>query len=111
MNRNNIWVHVSLAVVLVTIAAVIGQVDRWRSALRTPDSASMSQITDRETDRHIQRSNGDPEVLVRFKPGRQSRNDPRDRRHNHDQVDDEIESVNGLVVIDDLDDADPQVGR
>jgi len=28
MNRNNIWVHISFAVILVALAAVIGQIDR-----------------------------------------------------------------------------------
>ena len=38
MNRNNIWIHIGIAVVLITIAAVLGQIDRWRAALHGPDS-------------------------------------------------------------------------
>ena len=29
MNRNNIWVHIVLAVVLIGLAAVAGQISRW----------------------------------------------------------------------------------
>ena len=36
MNRNNIWIHITLAVVLVVFAAVLGQIDRMRTALRDP---------------------------------------------------------------------------
>ena len=31
MNRNNIWIHICIAVVLVTMAAVWGQIRRWQS--------------------------------------------------------------------------------
>jgi thermitase len=106
MNRNNIWVHISLAVVLVTIAAVIGQVDRWRSALRTP-TPRRAQIT-AVNPPPVKKSNGDPEVLVRFKAGTTLDMIRNIAGRNHDQVADDIESVNGLVAIDDLDDADPQ---
>ena len=107
MNRNNIWVHISLAVVLVTIAAVIGQVDRWRSALKAP-TPRRAQITAVNAP-PVKRSNGDPEVLVRFKPGTTLEMIRALAMSNHDQVDDNIESVNGLVFIHDLDEADPQV--
>ena len=106
MNRNNIWVHISLAVVLVTIAAVIGRVDRWRSALTTP-TPRRAQIT-AVNPPPVKKSNGDPEVLVRFKPGTTLEMIRALAMRNHDQVADDIESVNGLVAIDDLDDADPQ---
>ena len=34
MNRNNIWIHIGIAVILITLAAVLGQIGRWRAALR-----------------------------------------------------------------------------
>jgi thermitase len=107
MNRNNIWVHISLAVILVTIAAVIGQVDRWRSVLKAPTPRRV-QITAVNAP-PVKKSNSDPEVLVRFKPGTTLEMIRALAMRNHDQVVDDIESVNGLVAIDDLDDADPQV--
>lgn len=109
MNRNNIWVHVSLAVVLVTIAAVIGQIDRWRSALKTPLVQRVSVTNVKPNPIKTKGSNGDPEVLVRFKPGTTLEMIRALAMRNHDQVVDDIESVNGLVAIDDLDDADPQM--
>jgi subtilisin family serine protease len=108
MNRNNIWVHVSLAVVLVTIAAVIGQIDRWRSALKTPLVQRVSVTNVKSNPIKTKGSNSDPEVLVRFKPGTTLDMIRALAMRNHDQVVDDIESVNGLVAIDDLDDADPQ---
>ena len=39
MNRNNIWIHIGLAVVLITLAAVLGQLGRWQGSLRTARTA------------------------------------------------------------------------
>ena len=33
MNRSNIWIHVGIAVVVVALAAVLGQIERWKSGL------------------------------------------------------------------------------
>jgi hypothetical protein len=35
MNRGNIWIHVGLATILIALAAILGQLDRWRGALQT----------------------------------------------------------------------------
>ena len=48
----------------------------------------------------------DPEVLVRFKPGISLDRIRAIASANHDQLTDEVESVSGLSVIDDLDNAD-----
>jgi subtilisin family serine protease len=106
MNRNNIWVHISLAVVLITIAAVIGQIDRWKSILRRPASDRAPVVAKKVT--RVSGSNTDPEVLVRFKPGTSLEMVRALAASNHDKVVDDIESVRGLVAIDDLDDADAQ---
>jgi subtilisin family serine protease len=106
MNRNNIWIHVGLAVVLITLAAVIGQIDRWRSVLRTP-AVERRSTAPVQPKREIETSaNTDAEVLVRFKSGTALDAIRNLASRNHDQVVDEIESVNGLVAIDDLDNAD-----
>ena len=104
MNRNNIWVHISLAVILVAIAAVIGQIDRWRSVLRSPAIERAPVAIKKVT----KTTNGDPEVLVRFKPGTDLQMIKALAMSKHDKVVDDIESVNGLVAIDDLDGADVQ---
>ena len=68
MNRNNIWIHVTLAVILITIAAVLGQIDRWQSTLRS--APALPQQNEQQLDA-ADDSEGTsiPEVLVRFKPG------------------------------------------
>jgi len=103
MNRNNIWIHVGLATILVAIAAILGQIDRWRGSLQvTREKYNVQNIKPQ-----AQVTNGVPEILVRFKPGT-SLNEIRGvATAHHDRLVDEIESVKGLSVIDDLDDADP----
>ncbi len=106
MNRNNIWIHVGIAVILITFAAVLGQIERWRTALRGPEIMPVSVqkpfIADQKT------KNRHPEVLVRFKPGITLHRIRSIATTNNDVLSDEIESVDGLSVIDDLDDADAQ---
>jgi subtilisin family serine protease len=104
MNRNNIWIHVSIAVVIITIAAVLGQIDRWRSALKAP-AAPAAQV-DAKREKKKPADDRKPEVLVRFKPGISLGRIRAIAGTNHDRLVDEIESVSGLSVIDDLDDAD-----
>jgi subtilisin family serine protease len=108
MNRNNIWVHIGLAVVLVTLAAVIGQIDRWKTALRVPAVEKRPTLTVQPSRTQTVASNRDAEVLVRFKTGTALDLIRRIAGDKHDVVVDEIESVNGLVAIDDLDNADPE---
>ncbi len=103
MNRNNIWIHIGIATVLITLAAVLGQIDRWRSALKTPQGEKRVVRTVA-----VEKTSTVPEVLVRFKPGITL-----DRARSlaaayNDLVVDNIESVPGLKVIDDLDNADAQ---
>ena len=107
MNRNNIWIHVGLAVVLITIAAVLGQIERWKSALSSSNTAQRTQIEKRSADDPVVK-NGIPEVLVRFKSGVSLEQVREIAQANNDSLSDEIESVSGLTVIDDLDNADPQ---
>ena len=104
MNRNNIWIHVSIAVVLVTIAAVLGQVDRWRSSLKLSDTTTRT-LPAVKTDGIKVTGNSTPEVLVRFKSGVSLDQIRSITASNNDALSDEIESVAGLTVIDDLDNA------
>ncbi len=107
MNRKNIWVHVALAVVLVTFAAVLGQIERMRSSIRSHNVIVEKQVITGQVPAPRLRDDR-PEVLVRFKPGVSLESIRAVARANHDQLRDEIESVSGLSVIDDLDDADAQ---
>jgi len=109
MNRNNIWVHISFVVILVALAAVIGQIDRWRAALKTlPPSTSCPIRSVPKTVPAVPQARP-PELLVRFKQGVSLDEIRRVAAAHHDQLEDEIESVKGLSVIDDLDNTDPNV--
>ncbi len=106
MNRNNIWIHIGLAVVLLSLAAVVGQIDRWRVMLsQHSESKAVSVATNRERVKTVIGSTA-PEVLVRFKPGVSVEQIRAIAARNNDSMTDEIESVSGLAAIDDLDNAD-----
>lgn len=106
MNRKNIWVHIGLAVVMVTFAAVLGQIERIRTSINTRNVEVRRQIDERNT--KIANAHSDkPEVMVRFKPGVTLDRIRAIAASNHDVLKDNIESVSGLTTIDDLDDADP----
>ncbi len=102
MDRSNIWIHIGIAVVLVAMAAVLGQIGRWRAGLHINSETPRVVKTGDDT---IVKGSKD-EILVRFKPGVSLDKIREIAFANHDQLSDEIESVGGLSVIDDLDDAD-----
>jgi thermitase len=103
MNRKNIWVHVTLAVIMITFAAIFGQIERWRSALKPSRATTVSMPTLQKAAKYPL-----PEVSVRFKPGVSLEHIRAIASANHDTLRDEVESVGGLSFIDDLDGADPQ---
>jgi thermitase len=105
MNRNNIWIHGGVAVILITLAAVFGQIDRWRAGLHPPERTVTKQVDKKVTLTKLAKA-GRPEVFVRFKPGVSIDEIRAIASANHDVLTDEIESVSGLSVIDDLDDRD-----
>jgi subtilisin family serine protease len=107
MNRNNIWIHIGIAVVIVTLAAVLGQIRRWETSLRSSKSTTVSVATAPKADDAKRPTvSGEAELLVRFKPGVSVDEIKRIAARNNDLMDDEYEAVRGLVSIDDLDDAD-----
>ena len=101
MNRNNFWVHFGIAVVVIAFAAVIGQIDRWRAGLRVQDTTPV-RTTPKAPATTRSAADSEPEVLVRFKPGVSEADIKRIASRSNDRVEDEIESVGGLVAIDDL---------
>jgi subtilisin family serine protease len=107
MNRNNIWIHIGLATVLIVFAAVLGQIERWETTLNVPNT-NPAKTVERKIDLPTSIDSSVPEVIVRFKPGVTVEQIRLIATANNDTLVDEIESVNGLTVIDDLDNADAQ---
>lgn len=105
MNRNNLWIHIGLAVVLVSLAAVVGQIERWRTMLKSSNAEVQRVVKKRDVAKTVIRGAA-PEVLVRFKPGVSVEQIKAIAAANNDSMADEIESVSGLSAIDDLDNAD-----
>ncbi|MBA3631505.1 MAG: S8 family serine peptidase [Acidobacteria bacterium] len=107
MNRNNFWTHLGIAVVLIGLAAIIGQIVRWEATLRQSRTSSET-VRPMPKPVAVKRSSAEsePEVLVKFRPNVSLAEIKKIAVKNNDRVEDEIESVKGLVAIDDLDNAD-----
>jgi len=111
MNRNNIFIHVALALVLILVAAFAGQLNRWRkewkSHVRIVPAAEKKQATTAdEIALSETRYFSHPEVLVKFKSGvSRERIEALTSRLN-DRIEDRIENAAGWKSIDDLDNAD-----
>jgi thermitase len=112
MNRNNFFIHLALALVLILVAAFAGQLSRWRKqwkaqvrivpAAEKKQPTSVDEIALSET-----RSFGRTEVLVKFKSGVSDEAIEALTQRLHDRVEDRIENADGVEAIDDLDNADP----
>lgn len=101
MNRGNILIHVGIAIVLIALAAVLGQIGRWRTALKVQDTTP-KRVTKPVTKPSTP---GEAEVLVRFKQGTSLSDIKSIAAKLNDRIEDEYEYVNGLTAIDDLDNA------
>lgn len=107
MNRNNIWIHICIAVVLITMAAVWGQIRRWQAnKVNTVSTEKSSKPTNKTVAPKRSTSEREPEVLVKFRPNVSLTDIKKVAEKNNDRLEDEIETVKGLVSIDDLDNAD-----
>ncbi len=106
MNRNNIWIHICIAVVLVTMAAVWGQIRRWQSNKVQVSTEKSVKTMPKPVAPKRSKSENEPEVLVKFKPNVSLADIKKIAEKNNDRLEDEIETVKGLVSIDDLDNAD-----
>ena len=101
MNRNNIWVHLGIALVLIGIAGIIGQVKNWQpSEYAVKRNAVKKSVT---TVPISAEDISEPEVLVKFRSGVSLEQIKEVAAKNHDRVEDNIEIVNNLTSIDDLD--------
>lgn len=110
MNRSNIWIHLGIAIILVTLAAVLGQIDRWRSGLRpaTSETRDLDRTANKANSVRRTRSETEPEVLVRFKADVTRSQIEKLAAKFNDRLEDKMELVRGLASIDDLDDADAE---
>jgi len=110
MNRNNILIHLALAVVLILIAAFAGQLNRWRRDwkhhMHMMPTAEKQRASSAEEFAIAEAHPGRAEVLVKFKSGVSSEAIDNILERFHDRIEDRIESDPGLDAIDDLDDAD-----
>lgn len=107
MNRNNFLIHLSLAIVLILVAAFAGQLNRWRKQWK-----SQMRIVHVEEKRkaildHEAEKSGRPEVLVKFKNGTTREMLALLGARLNDRIEDRIENAPGWTAIDDLDDATP----
>ena len=107
MSRNNIWAHLSIALVLVLIAAFAGGLRKWHRRPRPMQTNPAESQRDREptaeTASDENQELGKSEVLVRFRSGVTKEVITRITSQFNDQVEDRIESVDGLDVIEDED--------
>jgi len=105
MNRRNIWIHITIAAIVITFAAVLGQLRNWESKLRSAKTVSGDRIMPKPLAPKRSTEAGQPEVLVKFRPEISLAEIKKLTAKNNDSVEDRIESVKGLTAIDDLDDA------
>ncbi len=107
MNRKNIWFHLIIALVLVSLAAVVGQIVSWNSQKPnyTKAGTGFNEVAPKVKPATISRSatESEPEVFVRFKQTVSLADIKKLVSKNNDAVEDNIEAVKGLVSIDDLD--------
>ena len=106
MNRNKFILQVSLAIFLILIAALAGQLRKVQRELRSavrimPGGPERSVVFDPNEIDESQK--GAPELLVKFRPGVSEETIAEITSRLNDRVEDEIESVSGLAAIDDLD--------
>jgi len=111
MNRNNFFIHLALAFVLILVAAFAGQLNRWQKQWKAqvrivPATDKKRTMTVTDIALNDARPSGRPEVLVKFRSGVSQETIENITARFHDRVEDRIESDPGLESIDDLDNAD-----
>lgn len=109
--RRNYTVHLALAAALVMLAAIIGQVSRWDWREHFSRQRQVSVFVERPPVAAPAEGSGyslgpennyEHEALVRFKRGISEERIQAIVARLHDKVEDEIESVDGLVAVEDL---------
>jgi subtilisin family serine protease len=104
--RRNYTVHLVLASFLILLALVVGQVRRWEWH-RPNFEVRVAKQAETNVPRYVPEAeesrSGEAEVLVRFRAGTSEERIRAITARLHDRVEDEIESVEGLVAVDDMD--------
>ncbi len=110
MNRNNIWIHLGIALVIIGIAAMIGQVRNWQLTKTNTSTEAVKKAKSVAKPIAVKRSveESEPEVLVKFRAGVTRTEIRKLVAKNNDRIEDKIEIVKGLVSIDDLDNMDAE---
>ena len=106
MNRQNFVGHLALALMFVVAAAFVGQIRRWEWRRESP--SPRVAVVQRQVPAGggvVARRPSEPEALVRFRPGVPAERIRALASRFNDRVEDEIESVGGLVAVDDFDGA------
>ena len=105
MNRNNFWIHFTVAVIIITFAAILGQIRSWQQSetfiVKNKRSTTPKPVA-------VKRSSSDsePEVLVKLRSGVSLSEIKKIASKNNDRVEDKFEAVKGWLAIDDLDNRD-----
>lgn len=105
MNRNNIFIHGTLAAVVIVFAAVLGQIDRWQRSLDGLPGIPGPVVVDKANSCSPSRA---PEVMVKFRSDFTIDDINAIAAQKNDRIFDKIEAVKGLAIIDDLDNMDPE---
>ncbi|HXT64376.1 MAG TPA: S8 family peptidase [Pyrinomonadaceae bacterium] len=104
MSRN-LWLNLSIALVLILIAAFAGRLHKWnwhRAAQQTSHTSRSNEAT--ATDPGSEESDSSKtEILVRFRAGVSAQAIENITSRFNDEVEDHIEAVDGLDVIEDED--------
>lgn len=109
MNKNNFWIHLGIALVIISIAAIAGQIRNWQAQIqerRIERAVDVKETVTKPISIKRTKNASEPEVLVKFRSDVSLEEIKRIAAKNNDRVEDEIESVNNLVAIDDLDNLD-----
>ena len=104
MNRNNFWIHLGIAVIIVTFAAVLGQIRVWER--RIENARNLAQPAKKPIAVKRSNSENEPEVLVKFRGGVSLSEIRRITAKNNDVIEDNLKQEKGWFSIDDLDNRD-----
>jgi thermitase len=105
MNRNNFWIHLCIAVIVIAFAAILGQLRLWQSQ---PFFSRNTAVKSTPKPIAVKRSSEErePEVLVKFRPNVNLTEIKKIIARNNDRIEDILQQEKGWVSIDDLDNQD-----
>ncbi len=105
MNRNNFWMHLGIAMLLIGMAAIIGQIVRWESQMSASKHSACKLVPKPLA---LKRSDAErqPEVLVKFRPDVSLAEIKKIVWKNNDRIEDVFQQEKGWFSIDDLDNRD-----